>query len=200
MLQFLTGTLLYTVANEAVACFEKEKGKEWKTSIAVDEDQADAFNELYPKQSAKVVKTADFEEIYKCPAPFPDEKKQYVITLRLNTKLGNGEPVPEQYQPKVLQVIDGERVDITKEKLVGNGSKGKVSITHYAGKMGDVARLKNILVTELVEYEGGTGGSNDGSEFDDEPAVKKPAAKKAPAKKSTEVKESSAAKDVDEPF
>jgi len=181
----LTGTLLFVQVQSPVDCFEKAKGKEWKASIAVDEDTADAWNEDYPKQTATVVKTSEFEAKYKIAPPIPDAKKQYVITLRKNTKLGNGEDVPDVYQPKV-QVRDADEEtgfkDITKEVLVANGSKGSMSIDLWEMSKGNVARLKNILVTELIEYEKkeGTGGTYvPGSEFDDDETPAKPAAKAA---------------------
>lgn len=193
MLNKITGTFVYATPNQPTPCYNKEKGSEWKISVVVDEDTADTFNELYPKQSAKVVKTSEFEDIYKCSAPYPDEKKQYIITLRKNTLLANGKPVPEIYQPKVFIVQGDERVELEEGTLVGNGTKGSVSIDHYSGKMGDVARLKNVLITDLVAYvktEGAKAGSGD--EFDDEqPAEKAKPAAKTPAKKSKEASEES---------
>ncbi len=168
MISKLNGTLVYVQVDRPTKCFEKDKGEEWKASIVVDEDTADEFNELYPKQTAAVVKTSEFEEKYKIEPPFPDAKKQYVITLRKNTLLSNGEPVPEQYQPKVFIVEDGEKVEITQDRLVANGSTGAISIDHFETKSyGNVARLKNIMVKELVEYVRTARASN-GSEFDDE--------------------------------
>ena len=162
----LKGTLLYVQVQEPTVCYEKEKGKEWKSSIAVDEDTADLWNELYTKQAAKVVKTSDFEGLYKTSPPFPDAKKQYVITLRKNTLLANGKDVPDLYACKVLLKTPEGNKDITQTTLIGNGSKGMISVEHYDAKLGAVARLKNILVTELVEY---TKPDNAvGSEFDDD--------------------------------
>lgn len=198
MLKTLTGTLVYVTLQEPSTCFEAAKGKEWKCSIVVDEDQADTFNEQYPKQTARVVKTSEFEEIYKIAPPFPDAKKQYVITLRKNTKLANGEPVPEKYQPRVLLNTEEGRQDITAETLVGNGSKGKISIEHYEGKQGDIARLQNVLVTELVEYVPSASSGERGSEFDDEDAPTTP--KKTVAKKTTPKKTDEPAKSEDDPF
>jgi hypothetical protein len=202
----LTGTLLFVQVQSPVDCFEKAKGKEWKASIAVDEDTADAWNEDYPKQSATVVKTSEFEAKYKVAPPIPDAKKQYVITLRKNTKLGNGEDVPDIYQPKI-QIRDADEEtgykDVTKEVLVANGSKGSMSIDLWEMSKGNVARLKNILVTELIEYEKkeGTGGTYvPGSEFDDDEAPAKPAAKAKTAKpaKAPAVKDEAA--EDDSPF
>jgi hypothetical protein len=202
----LTGTLLFVQVQSPVDCFEKAKGKEWKASIAVDEDTADAWNEDYPKQSATVVKTSEFEAKYKVAPPIPDAKKQYVITLRKNTKLGNGEDVPDIYQPKI-QIRDADEEtgykDVTKEVLVANGSKGSMSIDLWEMSKGNVARLKNILVTELIEYEKkeGTGGTYvPGSEFDDDEAPAKPAAKAKAAKPAKAPVEKDEAAEDDSPF
>jgi hypothetical protein len=176
----LKGTLLYVQVQEPTACYEKEKGKEWKSSIVVDEDTADLWNEIYTKQPAKVVKTSDFEALYKTPPPFPDAKKQYVITLRKNTLLADGKPVPDKYACKVLLKTPEGNEDITQTTLVGNGSKGMISVEHYDAKLGAVARLKNILVTELVEYIKPDNAA--GSEFDDD-AVSTPAPAPKPAAK-----------------
>lgn len=160
----LTGTLVYVQVDTPKKCYVESKGKEWKCSVVVDEDTADAWDEEYPKQSAKQVKTSDFESIYKIAPPFPDQRKQYIITLRKNTKLANGNDVPAQYQPKVFKKEDGAMLNITKDVLVANGSKGVVSVEVYEGKLGVVGRLKNVLVTELIEYTKKSGGS-EGDEF-----------------------------------
>jgi hypothetical protein len=162
----LNGTLVYVQVNEPKQCFAAEKGEEWKASIVVSEDDAEAWDDTYPKQTAKQVKTSEFESIYKIPAPFPNQRKQYVITARKNTKLGNGNPVPIQYQPKVFQKKGNTLVDVTTSVLPANGSVGAISIESYEGKMGIFARLKNVLVTEMIEYKRADSGSSaDGSEF-----------------------------------
>ena len=162
----LTGTLVYVQLDQSKPCYVEEKGSEWKASIVVDEETADSWDETFPKQTSKQVKTADFEGIYKIPAPFPDQRKQYIITLRKNTKLGNGNEVPLQYQPKVFQKKGVTLVDITKSILVANGSLGQMSVDVYDGKMGTFARLKNVMVTDLIEYEKkNSAGEDAGSEF-----------------------------------
>lgn len=184
----IEGTLVFVQLDAPKPCFAAEKGTEWKASIVVTEDFADEWDAAYPKQPAKQVKTADFEAVYKIPAPYADQRKQYIVTLRKNTKLGNGNDVPEQYHPQVLeQLVDGSRETITKTKLVANGSIGAISVDHYEGKMGNFARLKNVLVTDLIEYvkEAGASGGEAGSEFGDAPKAAptrtpaKPAAKTA---------------------
>ena len=146
----LTGTLVYVQLDTPKPCFDAEKGTEWKASIVVSEDDADEWNDAYPKQKAKEVKTSEFEEIYKIPTPFADQRKQYIITLRKNTKLANGNPVPPQYTPKVFQQNGKTLVEITSSVLVANGSEGQISVDHYDAKMGPVARLKNVKVDVLM--------------------------------------------------
>lgn len=159
----LTGTLVYVQVDKAKPCYEESKGQEWKASIVISEDDAENWDEIYPKQTAKQVKTSDFENLYKVPAPFPDQRKQFIVTVRKNTKLGNGNPVPEKYQPKVFEKIGAKITDVTKEKLPANGSLGQISVETFEGKMGVFARLKNVLVTEMIEYKKDSG--IEGSEF-----------------------------------
>ena len=162
----LIGTLVYVQVDAPKPCFVAEKGQEWKASIVVSEDVADEWDEAFPKQTAKQVKTSEFEAMYKTVAPFPEQRKQYIITLRKNTKLGNDKEVPVQYQPKVFQQKGNVLVDITHSALPSNGSQGAISVDVYEGKMGTFARLKNVLVTKLIEYvKQEDNGSATGSEF-----------------------------------
>lgn len=187
-MQFLTGTLLYVQAQNPVDCYDKEKGKEWKASIAVDEDQADAFSEAYPKGSVKKVKASAFEEEFKIPPPEGYGKNIYVITLRKNSKYrdketGEQKDVPEKYKPKVfLRQEDGTKKDITQEILVANGSKGTISIEVGVSQYGVNARLKNILVTDLIVYEREERPivAQAGDEFDNPQQSTPPAAPKKP--------------------
>lgn len=195
----LQGVLLYVCVPRPVPCFDKAKGTEWKASIAVDEDQADEFDALKTKQVAKKVKRSEFESIYKVAPPEGDGKNVYVITLKKNTQYKDKDtkelkPIPEAYHPKVLLQDGDERVDITNEKLVANGSKGMMSFEiRNSPQYGDNAQLKNLLVTELIEYT--PSAREAGGEFDDAPVVKK-----APAKKKESAKVESAEQESGGPF
>ena len=161
----LIGTLVYCQVDAPKPCFVAEKGEEYKCSIVISEDDAEAWDEEFPKQTAKQVKTSEFESVYKTSAPFPNQRKQYVITLRKNTKLGNGSLVPSQYLPKVFQQKGNVLVDITNSALVANGSAGMLSVDMFEGKMGKFARLKNVCVTKLIEYVKPDTQGSTGSEF-----------------------------------
>lgn len=185
-MQFLTGTLLYVQVQKPVPCYDKEKGMEYKASIAVDEDQADAFSEAFPKGSVKKVKTAEFESIFRIPPPEGSGKNIYVVNLRRNTtyrdkESGEMKEIPERYRPKAfLQQEDGTKRDITNETLVANGSKGVISIDTAVSQYGVNARLKNVLVTELIEYVAPEGSGEAGSEFDSVNSTTPSAATKKP--------------------
>ncbi len=162
----LTGTLVYVQVDKPKKCFVEEKGEEFKASIVISEDDAEAWDDTYAKQPAKQVKTAEFEGIYKIKPPFPEQRKQYIVTLRKNTKLGNGAELPQKYFPKVFQKKGNVLVDITSTILVSNGSTGAISVESFMSKMGtEFARLKNIMVVNLIEYEKVSASSESGSEF-----------------------------------
>lgn len=199
----LSGVLVYVQLDTPKPCFDAEKGTEWKASIVVSEDDADEWNDAYPKQKAKEVKTSEFESVYKVAAPFADQRKQYIITLRKNTKLANGNPVPPQYTPKVFQQKGKILADITNTTLVANGSEGQISVDHYDAKMGPVARLKNVKVDTLIEYVKADASYESGSEFDvaddgEGKSVKVPASAKTAPKAAKKVVEEDS--DLDSPF
>lgn len=171
----ISGVLFYTCVQQPTFKYQDKVNKEFKVSVCVSEDEADDWNDKFPKQAAKVVKTSDFEKEYKVAAPFPDARKQYIITLKRDAQYADGNPVADKYKPKVfMKGANGLLDDITQEKLVGNGSVGVVSYEVRSNDYGDFAKLKNIRVDQLVEYvTRGTGDDelgqvNDGSsDFDD---------------------------------
>lgn len=179
----ISGVLAFAKIQEPALKFQSDE-KEWVVDIIVDEDTADAWNEEFAKQPAKAIKTAEFEGTYKIAPPFPDAKKQYVIKLKKSCTYKDGNPLPDWAHPKVLiQDEEGEFVNITYEKLVGNGSIGTVTYDFNENSYGKFARLRNVLVEELVEYE-----KQDGVDPELAKAAKakgaKPSTSKAPTKTS----------------
>jgi len=196
-MQKLTGMLLYVSLNKPVKGYvkagEPPKPDEWKASVAIsDEDVLDEYeafaNGIDAKTSIKKVKTAEFEAIYKVAPPEDAGKNVWVITLRKSTELGKtGKPVPELYKPRVFEKVGKTLVDVTNSKLPANGSYGSISIDKFERTNGTASLyLKNVLVTEMIEYVQEESSYNPGDEFDDEPKAEKPKAKpeaKAPAAK-----------------
>ncbi len=158
----IEGTLVFVTIQTPQTKYQSDD-KEYKVGIVVDEDTADSWNERFPKQTAKVVKTSDFKETYKIDPVFPDEKKQYVITIKKPASYKDGTPLPQQYTPKVLLQEGKTAIDVTQTVLPANGSKGKVSFEENSNDFGTFSRLRNVLVTEMIEYK--KGGLNVGADF-----------------------------------
>lgn len=197
----LSGTLLYVQVNKPVKAFVKpgaeKKPDEWKASVAiVDEDVIDEFEEyaqsIDAKVSLKKVKVADFEDKYKCPVPEGANKYVWVVTFRKSTELGKtGKPVPEAFTPRVLEKQGKAMVDVTYTKLPANGSKGTISIDRFDRNNNTSSLyLKNVLVTEMIEWEGSPNEYNVGQEFEDELDDDDVAENVAPAKPAKETKAS----------
>lgn len=194
----IEGTLVYVCIETPNKKYQSED-REYTAAIVVDEDTADEWNDRFPKQPAKVVKTIDFEKEYKIAPVFADEKKQYVIRLKKDAQYKDGNPIAEPFRPKVLwQKEDGKVVDVTTSVLPANGSKGKISFETSENDYGVFAKLKNVLVTEMIEYvrpsrdagddfgvtvENSTTVAKGDFEKADAPVVDKPARKKPVVKK-----------------
>jgi hypothetical protein len=192
-MQKLTGMLLYVSLNKPAKGYvkpgEPAKPDEWKASVAItDEDVLDEYEEfakgIDAKTSIKKVKTAEFEGIYKVAPPQDAGKNIWVVTLRKSTELGKtGKPVPDLYKPKVFEKVGKALVDVTNSKLPANGSYGSISIDKFERTNGTASLyLKNVLVTDMIEYVADSGPEY---EFDDEPKAE---ASKAKAEVKAEVK------------
>ena len=72
---------------------------------------------------------------------------------RHGARHADGNPLPKQYQPRVFIQEGSEAVDITETKLPANGSKGKISFEVRENSYGTFAKLRNVLVTDLIEYK-----------------------------------------------
>lgn len=202
----IEGTLVYVQVDKPVKAFVKpgapKKPDEWKASVVITDKAIKKDLEKYGKSldtllSIKEVDSSEFEEIYKCALPEGAGDEVWVVTLRKSTELGKtGKPVPDLYKPKVYHKVKNTRLDITNEKLVGNGSYGFISIDKFDRTAGGSSLyLKNILVTDLKEYVAQDSDYSAGSEFDDDAAddgdggrVKVPAKAKAPEAKKTVAK------------
>ncbi len=171
----LNGMLVFACLAKPVDCFDKDKGQEYKCGVVVDEDTADLFAAEFPKQAARKVKRSEFEGIYKCDPPEGSEKNLYVITLKKNSQITDKAtqekiPLPAKYRPRLLQKQGSTLVDLTSTEKAGNGSYGTVSYDAGETRYGLVARLKNVLVTKLIPYEGGGSDYEVGDEFGDDSA------------------------------
>ena len=167
--QTISGVFAYAKIQEPAFKYQSTTEKEFSIDIIVDKETAKAFGKQFPKQKGKQVDNDDFEEIYKMPPPFPDQDEQYVLKLKRPALYKDGKPLPESYWPKVMQKKGGKAVQIPREVLVGNGSTGKVSYDVNENDYGTFAKLKNILVEDLKEYNktGGSGADDFGLELEE---------------------------------
>lgn len=175
----------YVKCQEAVPIFDqKDAAKpthfEYTLECVCDEDTADAYDETSPKQPAKKMTKDQVAKKYRLvdedgkvdDAKFveanldPKQKKFYVIKKAQAKQTKDGSKSLDHLRPKVFEVVDGKSVEVTREKLVGNGSKGSLLLrfTHNAtyGAFSYPAMLK---VDELIEYEkSGKGGLDEDSQ------------------------------------
>lgn len=145
----------YCKMNAPVTALNKNN-LEVSVNCIVSEDDADAWTEACPNNAVKILKNDAFKEKYKMEPPFPESKKQYVLTVKKMTSK-NGVELPEKFRPRVFQMVDGEKVDITFTKLVSNGSRGKLAYSTYNAPLPEggtkvTAQLVAILVEDLIEY------------------------------------------------
>jgi hypothetical protein len=192
-IESIEGTLVYVSVQQPVKAYVKPgapaKPDEWKASVVItDEDFVDELEEYAKKLdtqiSLKKVKRADFEEIYKCEVPEGEGKNVWILTLRKSIKLGKTDKdVPEKFRPRVFLETDVANQDITNTHLVGNGSKGIVSIDRFdRDSKGSSLYLKNILVTDLVEYVKEENDYEPGAEFASRKKAEKPEVKESQSK------------------
>jgi hypothetical protein len=205
----ISGMIVFCNISKPVKAYVKPgtpaKPDEWKCSIVLtDEDRVDEL-EAYGKSldtllSMKKVKSVDFEATFKVAPPKDAGKNVWIMTLRKSIELGKtGKPVPLEYEPKVFEKIGNTMLEITTMKQVGNGSYGTMSVDKFdRSNGGSSLYLKNLLVTDLIQYIKQESDYEAGSEFSDDedtpPVVKAPAKAPAPVKAPAKAK----AKPVDE--
>ncbi len=168
-------TFIYAKVMNPVPAYNKVDS-EWSVDVVMSKKDAKAIKKEYPKTSLKEYDNADFVEKFNFEVPFPDQDEQFVIKFK-KSHIKNGKETPEKYRPRVIQELaGGSRVDVTFEKLVGNGSKGDLSYRiKETDTYGNFVELQAILVKELVEYQSKAGGVVD--DFGDVKLAEAPAGK-----------------------
>lgn len=160
----ISGVLCYMKVVEPVNKYQSEE-KEFTLDLVVDKATFKEWGKRFPKQKGKAIDTEDFEGIFKIKPPFPDQDEQFVIKMKRPAQYKDGSPLPKQYWPKVLvRNESGKVVPVAEGVLVANGSKGQVSFDVTENSYGNFSRLKNILVTDLIEYKK-AGGSDPAADF-----------------------------------
>lgn len=177
----------YVKCQEAVPIFDqKDMAKpthfEYTIEVVCDEDTADAYDETSPKQTAKKMTKEQIAKKYKLvdengkpdDEKFveanldPQQKKFYVIKKAQAKQTKDGSKSLDHLRPKVFEVVDGKSVEITYDKLVGNGSKGSLMLRYTSNPTyGSFSYPAILKIDELIEYEksGGNGIDSESQEF-----------------------------------
>lgn len=174
-------TFYYTCIRKPVAIYDDRKlpyaqaRKEYKTTVAVDEDTADQWDEIFGKQPSQKHSNQKFVENYKLDdvseVPYPDEKKQFTIKVTQKAQKKDGSAIDPRAIPKVFKREGKKGVEIGKTTNVGNGSKGTLVVRVMTNDYGSFAYLDTLAIDTLVEYDDNSGAVNkdtlDALGFDD---------------------------------
>ena len=149
---------IYTKMMNPVPAYNKVDS-EWSVDVVPSKVAAKKIKKEFPKTSLKEYDNDEFVEKFNLEPPFPEQDSQFVVKFK-KAHIKNGKETPEKYRPRVIQELaDGSRVDVTFDKLVGNGSKGDLSYRiKETDTYGNFVELQAILVKELVEYQSKAGG------------------------------------------
>lgn len=173
----IAGTLLYVQVQEPAKAYQKpgtpEKPPEYKASVVLtDEDFIDELESFAKRVDAKLslkkIRSSEFEGIYKVAPPEDAGKNVWILTVRKPSMTKAGVPVPKEFLPRVYEQVGKTRMEVTNTKLPANGSVGALSIAVFTmNNGGTLLTLKNVLVTEMIEYVKPEGNyAEGGSEFD----------------------------------
>lgn len=163
-------TFYYTCIRKPVAIYDDRKvpyaqaRKEYKTTVAVDEETADQWDEIFGKQPSQKHSNAKFVENYKLEdeseLPYPDSKKQYTIKVTQKAQKKDGTNIDPRAIPKVLKREGKKGIEIGKTTNVGNGSKGVLVVRVMSNDYGSFAYLDTMVIDDLVEYDDNSGAVN----------------------------------------
>lgn len=150
-------TFLFAKVQNPVPAFNKVDS-EWTVDVVCSKADAKKVKKEFPKTSLKEFDNADFTEKFGIEPPFPSQDEQFILKFK-KSHIKNGQETPEKYRPRVIQQLeDGNREDITFDKLIGNGSKGTMSYRVKETKdYGNFVELQALLITDLVEYKSKAG-------------------------------------------
>ena len=159
---FIEGVACYVKVHKPYPKYQPEE-KEFTLDLVISKEQAKQWKKDFKKQPPKEFDNEDFKKIFKIDPPFEDQDEQFVIKVRTEAGYPDGKQKEKKFWPRVLVLnSDGSAIDIEDGILVGNGSKVNVSYNVLSNSYGTFAKLKNILVLDLVEFGGGGAA---GSEF-----------------------------------
>lgn len=157
--------LAYVKVQQPAQKYETQgiQNTEWTVDCVISEKAAKAWKKQFKRQPPREFDNDKFKKIFKMDPPFPDQEEQFVVKLRKDTHYedkdtGKRKPFDPKFRVKVYEKIglseEGNPLlkDITKLKLISNGSTGVVMYDIVSNSFGTFAKLKAIRVDNLIEY------------------------------------------------
>lgn len=157
--------LAYVKIQQPAQKFETEgpQNTEWSVDCVISKEQAKAWKKQFKKQPPKEFDNKEFKDVFKIDPPFEDQDTQYVVKIKKDThykdkETGRLTKFDPKYRCKVYEKIGENKgnpllKDITKTKLISNGSEGVVMYDVVSNKFGTFAKLKAVRVDKLIEYQ-----------------------------------------------
>lgn len=158
--------LAYVKVQQPAQKFETEgpQNTEWSVDCVISEKDAKAWKKQFKKQPPKEFSNEEFKKVFRIDPPFADQDEQYVVKVKKDThykdkETGRLKQFDPKYRVKVYEKVglteDGKPLlkDITKSKLISNGSEGVVMYDVVSNKYGTFAKLKAVRVDKLIEYQ-----------------------------------------------
>lgn len=157
----ITGYLAFVSIAKAKLKYKSTTEYEYAASVVVSEDEAELFEDKGLNKKVKEVKTAEFEEKYKFAPPFPDQKKQYLITFAQNTHSRAGTPLPDFLTPKAYRRREDQKLEDITTIEIGNGSYGTIRYSILPIQAGQASekpsvKLHSLCVEQFVSYSKNT--------------------------------------------
>jgi hypothetical protein len=164
-----SNTVVECLALHYVKVQRPDTFNKYAADLVITKATKQSLEKKYPnlKRRFTALDADDYLAKYKMESPLPDAIV-YLMKMDIQetiTAKETGKVIPKARPKVLLQGADGTATDITMSRLVGNGSKGKVVLLHRESTSADYGTtdklsLGNILITELVEYQGKSGGDN----------------------------------------
>lgn len=150
--------------------------KHWSVQVEVTEKEAKKFKKNCPasKDAIKEFTAAEFKKQFKCnpqAVKASEDSEHMVIRIKQDCTI-NGEPWSTP--PNVfIKNSKGKLENITNKVDVANGSEGVVQYNIYESPKWKTksAKLVNVLVTNLIEFEGAGPDLSELGELDEDESL-----------------------------
>lgn len=153
----LQGVHLYYVKIAEPGTKYQSTDKQYSVNALLKKEDVKEYLKIFSKARIQKLEADEFKEKFRTSAPY-EANMYYVVAIKADLNEFNAPG--GKFPVKVYEPVGGKVKDITKEKLVGNGSVGDISIyINETKSFGTHPKLEGVLVKELVTFIG-SGSSN----------------------------------------